>query len=753
MATKYQSLEEVLGDTPPGKLDQPCQERHLRLIASVMNNWEDVSPFLKLKSSEETEIKRDWPHYRRQKLEILKRWKAKCQQKNRACSYRSLCKAFWEAGVITLINKVCDILCGQESSSSDEDEEESASPAPFPKKLKLSHVPLSTSGQRTDSCSPAQRHDSKSVMDAFLKDIPSKLLDQPCSNDHLHKMSHTYCEASLQAPMLNVIEKVCDVFCMKVYANHLRKIFFSHTPKFTANQWPIPFQFPSTLDLAMYSAECIQRVLPSQQTVRFLLSGEIQEVLNGQNLATVDSLFRKLPEVILIEGALGTGKSTLARHVYHSWIAGNFSEEFQIVIYVELCDPDVWLSKSLVDLLPPHSTKEDVVAEIENSLGRGLLIVIDGWDEFEPGFQEASFLKNLVCDRQKFRLDHSTILITSRPCVSYQLQPYVQSRFVLLGFRPGQEKHFFEIALKDPEAVQKLQQLEDCPTIASLCSLPLFAAMVTQVFMEKGHILPVTLYEVQVLSAVVCGCVTRHLMKLKHKDHAVLSLDHLLGDRVFRSICALAHRGSLENRITFALQDLTSCELSDERDILGLMRVHTINSYSKESGTEYYFLHHSIQNLLTALHISQLAPPEQLDSFKRIDSHSAIFSLFVQTAHTRKVPLQKLICYLHETKDVLLCCRVASELNGKLVLCDVVLNSSDCLSVGYFLSCACTNQSRNFNVDLTNCSLNDNSITCLLQGLSSGSDQLHGQLTLKLCRNEIHQDCSYLTKKGFVIET
>ncbi len=59
MAAKCPTLEEVLGDIPPEKLDQPCLDKHLCLLAPHIVDWSELSPDMGITRAEEEEIKRD----------------------------------------------------------------------------------------------------------------------------------------------------------------------------------------------------------------------------------------------------------------------------------------------------------------------------------------------------------------------------------------------------------------------------------------------------------------------------------------------------------------------------------------------------------------------------------------------------------------------------------------------------------------------------------------------------------------------
>ncbi len=144
MATKCPSAldDEDLGDIPPEKVDQPCQDKHLCQVAREITNWPFLAPFLGIKLSEVEAIRGRWPYdVTEQKLELLRQWQHKHRRKGKD-TYRSLRKTFLKAQEATLADKVCDVLRGQGHSSEDStDESDEASverpPLPPPPKVEF----------------------------------------------------------------------------------------------------------------------------------------------------------------------------------------------------------------------------------------------------------------------------------------------------------------------------------------------------------------------------------------------------------------------------------------------------------------------------------------------------------------------------------------------------------------------------------------------------------------------------------------
>ena len=115
------------------------------------------------------------------------------------------------------------------------------------------------------------------------------------------------------------------------------------------------------------------------------------------------------------------GKSTLALHICHQWAQGaSWLERFDIVILAYLRDEAIQNASTLADILPADRKYESIVPRIQDSYGEGVLFIFDGWDEFPPNLMNNSFASIIIQNPERFFLQRSTVLITSRPATGKQ---------------------------------------------------------------------------------------------------------------------------------------------------------------------------------------------------------------------------------------------------------------------------------------------------------------------------------------------
>ena len=508
------------------------------------------------------------------------------------------------------------------------------------------------------------------------------------------------------------------------YADQMRGYYRTAIPQCFSLTWPPP-PTRKVFNLSMISHDQYNYGRGNDELVMLLHLGNIEEFMAKKSSVELKNLFhldeaeRKVVlidgasnlhlderKVVLIEGAPGAGKSTLAWHICQKWKSGELFQEFKLVVFVQLRDPAIQSAKSLADLFPAQlkSVAREVVSRMETKGGEGLLFVLDGWDEFTPGLHGNELINNLICNPSAIDMPSSTLLITSRPIASGDLQQYASCRVETIGFKQSEIKLYFKEALHSE--TNKIKALEIClrnrPVIEASCYLPLNASIVVHLF-RVDDTLPNTLHGV--FLNLVINCIVRHILREGHQPPRISSLDDLPTDMQTQlsHICAMAYHGVMENKVTFSEDDMKAFNLPPDISTLSLIQgVESVMATYKLRS--YNFLHLSVQELLTSYHISKLTPEEQVKIFKELFGQprfAAVFQYYsaftkLQTAgiqdiivsiiqQRNKTLLLTLLHCLYEAQDSSLCQFVASELKGKLDLSDNSLSPVDCIAVGYFL--------------------------------------------------------------------
>ena len=487
--------------------------------------------------------------------------------------------------------------------------------------------------------------------------------------------------------------------------------------------------------------------------VRHTITGKVDDILKRKVPIELKDIFANAEDQhrkVLIEGAPGSGKSTLSLHICHEWTKGNLFKEYSHVILVQLRELIVQNAIGIADLLPRRDDTmgRSLEKEINNCNGKGVLLIFDGWDELPTDAPGYEIIKNILNSKT---LHESSIIITSRPISSTCLQQIVNSRIEILGFTKDELRSYFCGCLNgNMKNVKILQQrISENPMVAGSCYLPLNASILVHIFKCDKNILLSTQYGI--FYELVISCVYRHLKKTQQDidDSKLKSLEELPPSvqAQFQQLCKIAYDGVMNDRIIF--------DLDPGFNTLGLLQ--GVESFAiRGKSHSYNFLHLSIQELLAAVYMAtQLKEDQQIEQFKKLFGRarfSAVFQFYaaktkLQTPgigeivvevvekciHDRYTtefsgdydpatdasynlghePQPLLLLLLHclfEAQDKNLCQLVATGLEGKLNLGQMDLNPADCLSVGYFLT-----QSGQFQAFLGGCAIDDSSCKALFR--------------------------------------
>ena len=541
------------------------------------------------------------------------------------------------------------------------------------------------------------------------------------------------------------------------YAQYLKALYRAKTLASSSDdQWPPPCT-DKVFRLAMIKSNMRRGNFIKEAVVREkTISGKVDDVLLRMDLIELEDIFKakkqrgrgtgqqKEAKKVLMEGAPGSGKSTLSFHMCRQWTEGHLFQEYKLVILVRL--REIANAKSLAELLPQRN--KEMGHEIEDTItasdGENVLFILDGWDELPSKASAYSLILDLV---KGIKLPKSSIIITSRPTSSTILHSLVHLQIEILGFTKDELQQYFRKCLQNSvEAAERLlRRIKQNPIVEGTCYLPLNASILVHLFKCRGNIFPTTQYGI--FTELVCTCIFRHLKKTRQDINELKSLDELPPDTAaeFKHLCKIAYGG--------VMQDVVIFDLGPNFNTLGLLQgVESLAIRGKSYS--YNFLHLSIQELLCAIHMAnELDEKEQTEQFKKLFGQprfmlvfqffaaktklktSGISEVVTQVAKNCSVNspsaknrtlLVSLMHCLFEAQDSSLCQLVAGELKQKLTLGSILsrtirLNPADCYYLGYFLTFC-----KGFQVSLVGCSIGDDHCKSLFR-----KEQVYDLLSLE----------------------
>ena len=477
-------------------------------------------------------------------------------------------------------------------------------------------------------------------------------------------------------------------------------------------------------------------------------------ILHGDLLKVEEG--KKPVRKLIVEGNAGIGKTTLCTMLTEEWANGEILTQFDCVLLLPLRERSVSTATTLPQLFKLlHSSERirtSVIKELEEREGEGVLIIADGWDELDDeNRSDISFLHNLLFGNI---LPFASVLLTSRPFASAPLHnlPTVDRLVEVVGFNEENVKQYIESEFeKCPEKASSLvEQLENNPLIASVCSVPLNCAIVCNVTVCQtlNRTLPSTLTELY--SQIVLNFILRNLKKSNFLDSIItLSFDSIpenLHD-MFWLMCKFAYECLSQDKIVFSEKEIAPLfpqilDSSDKLLCFGLLQCAR-SLLPVGQGLSFHFVHLTIQEFLAALHLVTLPNEEKLkvcefhaESVRFAMVWKFMFGLGCQKegSYSRKV-----ICLDDEVVDRflgrhigqinLLChcaleslndevsVRVGKQINGKFEGCIATI-PHDCSTVFHVLS----HYPSGFNItaNLSDCGLTDKLLMNLANILSIG---------------------------------
>ena len=332
---------------------------------------------------------------------------------------------------------------------------------------------------------------------------------------------------------------------------------------------------------------------------------------------------------ILVEGSPGIGKTMFSWELCRQWAEGKMLQDEDIVLMLQLRSKRVREAKSLSDLFHHNndSIKQKVLEHITSVDGRGVFLVLEGYDELTDDQRtEDSILNKLLIGDC---LPKASIMVTSRPLASDSLCPEfresVDQHIEVLGFNDEDIKSYVETAChKQPQVLADLlSYISTNPFVSSVMYIPLQCAILTALYIEKwkqkkgGLYAPTTLTQLytDLLLSSLIRYISDHPVYSKCKTASIRQLTDLpseVQEQVWK-LSQLAAEG-LENRQfifdSIPCDDMGLMQSAEEELVIG-------------SSVSYCFLHLTLQEYLAALHWSRMGSGDIV----RLVSETSLFPL------------------------------------------------------------------------------------------------------------------------------
>ena len=154
------------------------------------------------------------------------------------------------------------------------------------------------------------------------------------------------------------------------------------------------------------------------------LTGDVDEILKEKQSILIKDVMTLDENItlVVVEGAPGIGKSTLAWELCRQWPTLQSMKRFSLVVLLRLREEGVQASKTISDLFPCPDIpglSMSVGKKTGEQNGENVLFVFDGFDEFPAKFRKPECLIMRVIRGSS--LPKATVLVTSRPSATRDL--------------------------------------------------------------------------------------------------------------------------------------------------------------------------------------------------------------------------------------------------------------------------------------------------------------------------------------------
>lgn len=347
--------------------------------------------------------------------------------------------------------------------------------------------------------------------------------------------------------------------------------------------------------------------------IGYTLQGNILDILKKRKKISIEQILeaeegKKKPRLVLVEGAPGIGKSTLAWELCRKWEEFSCLQQYSLVILLRLREREVQTITNIGQLFGSYESKdrETLTEEVSESQGRGVLFVLDGFDELPKPLQENGYLLNLIKGNI---LPESTVVVTSRPSATGKLltscRPQVQmgKHVEVLGFtQESVEKYAYSIFSAEPKKLEKFLayiSASNNPAINSLMYVPLNAAIIVEIFRDckSDSFLPHTLTE---LYTQLCLTILNRFLQTHNPSVNAYKFEDLIPSGLYKNfilLSKLALDGIKNDKVIFH---------TAPPNLIHFGFLDAVTALYGGGGVSYNFLHLTIQEFFAAYHISHL---------------------------------------------------------------------------------------------------------------------------------------------------
>ena len=352
-----------------------------------------------------------------------------------------------------------------------------------------------------------------------------------------------------------------------------------------------------------------------EKLVAATVRGTISDITSEKGSIELSQIGRledgSLARCVLVQGAPGIGKTTMAWELCRQWGDGKILKENSLLVLLKLRDRCVQKAESIADLLfhSDHSLQSAVASHINKSDGRETLFLLEGYDELPQDLQENSIFAEIINGDV---LPKARVIVTSRPSAIDVLRKrcsgQVCRQVEVLGFTEHQIDSYVKARFGNERDQHQFEAYLTCyPHIAALMAIPVNCSIVIDVYQSSKSlsesVVPRT--QTELYSALTRILLGRHLTA--HKVHGnkkwnLQTMADLPSDieQDLLKLSEVAYTGIIQQQLVFHT-------VPSNLQTMGFMN----QEHDEQGLASFHFLHLTVQEFLAAFYVSKLPLSEQ----------------------------------------------------------------------------------------------------------------------------------------------
>ena len=384
------------------------------------------------------------------------------------------------------------------------------------------------------------------------------------------------------------------------YKDDLKQCYRNRINQKKSTRWPKLGDPTLYVDVTIVRAKVLSKRFREERAMGHVDRGNYSYV-------TVDKLLKGgYRKITLIEGDPGAGKTTFTFQICKDWAEDKLLME-DFLFWIPLRHyKSVTTTSELFDKLGYPKMMEYA----QQRSGKGLVLILDGWDELPNHLQTASLFRDIIFGTNT-TFTQSTIIVTSRPSCSGEIAEAVEetnSYYQILGFDREEAVTYINAYFHNDSSSAELLLafLNSNEYLYRHFYIPISVAIMCFVYRSDCKQIPQTLS--RLYERFVVLCLRSNVPNTCLQDLAKFKTIHKIPEAMrpaFHKLCKIAFDMLKDNKLVLnedELDEMDNLQLK-QFDGFGLLHVDHYTSALATMETSYSFIHRAVQELLVAIFI------------------------------------------------------------------------------------------------------------------------------------------------------